>query len=117
MIALPLTVELMLVTTTWIAPLPLEAMELTYLETCTPVLDSQPQLPAMGSAAPDWVVSFNAGTARRSSQIRFGYLGARGVILVSGQRHRSQNTDDCDYDHQFNEGKTFLYAFHGRLPF
>src|SRR5258708_28344715 len=58
MMPLPLVVVLMPVTMTWMAPWgELVAIDLTYLETLTPVVDSQPQLPAAGSPAADCVVS------------------------------------------------------------
>src|SRR5258708_40325816 len=69
----PLVVVLMPVTTTWMAPLVLVAIDLTYFETWTFVLDSQPQLPATGRVDEDWVVSVTlvrqAEAARIASDI------------------------------------------------
>ncbi len=73
MIPLPFVVVLMPVTTTWMAPAVLVAIDLTYLETWTPVLDSQPQLPAAGRTDEDCVVSVTlvrqADAARIASDI------------------------------------------------
>ena len=57
-IALPLTVELMPVTTTWISPATLVLIDVTYFDTCAVVeLDSQPQLPAAGKLEADCALS------------------------------------------------------------
>ncbi|GEM_PF-3556585 len=42
-----------------------------------------------------------------------GHASANGVILISRQSHRSQNSDDRHNDHQFNKSKTLLHlSFH-----
>jgi len=58
----------------------------------------------------------DAGTTGRRRQNHFGDFCADCVVLVSGQRNRSQDTDDRDHDHQFDQGKTLLQrTFHGKL--
>ena len=48
---------------------------------------------------------------------RLRHLGANGLVLVSGQSHSSQNTNDRDYDHQFDKGKTLLvFLCHFHVP-
>ena len=42
----------------------------------------------------------------------FRNLRTTGVVLVSRQSDNCQNTDNCDYDHQFDQGETFLDCFH-----
>ncbi len=47
----------------------------------------------------------------------FGNACALCVILISGQSHSSQNTDDRHNDHQFDQGKTLLNGtLHFKLP-
>ena len=46
----------------------------------------------------------------RSKPDAFSYTSTNGVILISRQRNSSQNTDDRDDDHQFNQGKTLLHV-------
>src|SRR6185295_12827809 len=70
---LPFVAVLMPVTITWMPPSPLVAIEVTYLDTCTLVLDSQPQLPATGRIDDDCVDSVTlvrqAEAARMASDI------------------------------------------------
>ncbi len=55
----------------------------------------------------------NCGAASRGCKYDFRYFRPSGVILISRQRHSSQNTDNRHNDHQFNQGKTFLHlSFH-----
>ena len=43
-------------------------------------------------------------------------MSAGGVILVGRQRNSSQNTNDRNNDHQFNQGETLLHlSFHVNL--
>jgi len=51
---------------------------------------------------------FNGSLQRSGSQYQLGEGGAVGVILVRRQSHGSQNTDDRNNDHQFDQGKTIL---------
>ncbi len=52
----------------------------------------------------------NSGAARRCSQNHFRHFGALGVVLISRESHGSQNTDDRNHDHQFDQGKTLLHG-------
>src|SRR4029078_10928904 len=54
---LPLVAVLIPVTTTWMPPSIFVPIEVTYLDTCVPVLDSQPQLPGLGRTDDDCVDS------------------------------------------------------------
>ncbi len=48
-------------------------------------------------------------STRRICQCKaFRHTRTHGVILVCGQRHGSQDTNDSHHDHQFDQGKTFL---------
>ena len=44
-------------------------------------------------------------------------LGLVAVLDEVRDRNSSQNGDDGDHDHDFNEGKTLQYVFHGCVPF
>src|SRR4026209_388062 len=70
---LPFVALLMPVTITWMPPSALVAIEVTYLDNCVPVLDSQPQLPATGRIDDDCVDSVTlvrqADAARMASDI------------------------------------------------
>ncbi len=52
----------------------------------------------------------NSGAARGCSQNHFRHFGALGVVLISRESHGSQNTDDRNHDHQFDQGKTLLHG-------
>ena len=54
----------------------------------------------------------NSLFGRFSQAQTFSYAGTYGVVLVSRQGDSGQNTDNCDYDHQFDQGETFLDCFH-----
>ena len=49
---------------------------------------------------------------RRDIADRFRQLGLDRVILILRNRHCGQNTDNRDYDHQFDQRKAFLQTFH-----
>ena len=44
-------------------------------------------------------------------------LGLVAVLHEVRDRNSGQNGDDGDHDHDFNEGKTLQYVFHGCVPF
>jgi hypothetical protein len=47
---------------------------------------------------------------RTSKRQTFSHARTHRVILISRQRHRSQDTDDRHDDHQFDQGKTLLHV-------
>ncbi len=53
------------------------------------------------------------GSRRRDDFSKAGFLD---VVLVSRHSNRGQNTDDRHDDHQFDQGKTFLYFTHFKSP-
>ena len=44
-------------------------------------------------------------------------LGLVAILHEVRDRNSGQNGDDGDHDHDFNEGKTLQYVFHGCVPF
>lgn len=53
----------------------------------------------------------------RNSHQTFGHPGTHSVVLVGRQGHGSQNTDDRNHDHQFDQGKTLQNStLHKSLP-
>jgi hypothetical protein len=61
----------------------------------------------------------HSATAILTAAQRFspsGYLGAHGVILVSGQCKGRQNADDGNDDQQLDQGEAFGCAAHKTIP-
>src|SRR5258706_8608648 len=58
----------------------------------------------------------NRSAACACGQDHLGHLRPDGVVLVRGERHRSQNTDDRNHDHQLDQGKALLNRSHGNSP-
>ena len=48
--------------------------------------------------------------------LHIGDLRADGVVLIRGQCDRREDADDRDHDHQFDQGKALLHAFHLNTP-
>ena len=64
-------------------------------------------------------ISINGSDIRlntRSSFETLSQLRTGDVVLVSRQGDGGQNTDNGDYDHQFDQGETFLDCFHVLSP-
>src|ERR1700680_1815405 len=81
---LPFVVLLMPVTTTWMPPSLLVAVGLTYLETWTPVLDSQPQLPGAGRVDEDCVLSVTLVRQADAARIASDILARAGESWYAG---------------------------------
>ncbi len=68
---------------------------------------------ASGERLPSSSIFCNHCLSRGSSHQRFTNSSANSVILICRQSDSSQNTDDGDHDHQFDQGKTLLHlSFH-----
>src|SRR5262245_42995021 len=55
-------------------------------------------------------------TASAHAENDFRHLRADRVVLVRGERHRRQNADDRNHDHQFDQGKALLQRSHWTSP-
>src|SRR6266540_4277723 len=64
-----------------------------------------------GTSASVDLADRRAASAR--GQDHLGHLRPDAVVLVRRQRHRCQNADDRNHDHQLDQGKTLLNRSHG----